>query len=212
MFTSMSTFLPILSGIAGIGFLGVGAAYGVRRSLTKVHAEELAEKRIALKSASHPPTLAALAAQEIPGGLKLGQYAARAFLYGTALCLTGGVVSVLFVGWALGVKDAQGFTDKMLELMPSVKNRLMNAMGPTMESVAGGGRSMARAADRTVGSAVRSTMPALSGPSLREDELKGLSKKDRKAVQEFMRWLEGEGTGGTDPKQTQGDSVPTKES
>ena len=197
---TLSSFLPILTGLGGIGFLGAGVALGVRRSLTKVHAEEMAEKKRSMQPVGPdlgPPRWTALAAQELPGGVKLGNYAARALLYGTALCLAGGAASMLLVGWALGVRDAQGFTDKMKELMPNVKDKLIGSMGPTLQSVAGGGRTIAKMADGTLGSVARSTVPALAGPSLQEDELKGLSKKDKAAVKELLKWLEGEEGGGT---------------
>ena len=197
-----SSLLPIISCVSAVGFLCGGAYLGLKQSLHRVHKEEveLLAKRKVLGSSSTslpplspppPPTVSSLAAQELPGGLKLGQFAARAFMYGTALCMVGGVVGVVGVFWALGVRDAQGFTDRMHELMPGVRTRMVGGMMPTLESVSSGGRSVARAAEGTVGTALRSQVAPLKGQS-REEEMKGLSKRDRKTLTEFMEWVEGE--------------------
>lgn len=203
-----SSFLPIISCVSAVGFLCGGAYLGLKQSLHRVHKEEvelLAKRAPSSSPLLHPPpppTVSSLAAQELPGGIKLGQYAARAFMYGTALCMVGGVVGVVGVFWALGVRDAQGFTDRMHELMPGVKTRMVGGMMPTLESVSSGGRSVARAAEGTVGTALRSQVAPLKGQT-REEEMKGLSKRDRKTLTEFMEWVEGESKEGEGGKQGQ---------
>jgi hypothetical protein len=137
------------------------------------------------------PSLHDIAATPLPRGGTAGSLAARAFLYGTALCLAGGAVGAAATAWWLGVRSLPEFAERMREpqYMPRFRAWLEGGLEPGLGAVAGGGRALARATDASVGSAVRAAAPAVKGRAL-EEELGALSKRERKAVEELLQMFD----------------------
>ena len=204
---TFNTILPIVTAVTGVALLGGGVVLGTRIALQR--AREESEKRgkvgdaaraaaarapAAAASLEVPASVRALAAQELPGGLRLGALGAKAVAYGTALCLGGSAAAALLAAWALDVRDLQGFAQRMHELMPGVRQHMERGLEPVLGGVTQGGRAMARAADGSVGSAVRAYVPRVEGVG-EEAELAGLNSRERAAVREFHAWI-GEDIGG----------------
>jgi hypothetical protein len=137
------------------------------------------------------PTLHNLAATPLPRGGTAGALATRALLYGTALCLAGGAVGAAATAWWLGVGSLSEFAERMREprYMPAFRAWLEGGLQPGLGAVAGGGKALARAADASVGSAIRAAAPGVTGPGL-EEELAALSKRERRAVEEVLQLFE----------------------
>jgi hypothetical protein len=209
---SLASILPIVTGVTGVVFLGGGVLLGSRSALARA-AEDATEKRRLGASppplplqpplpggAAAPASLRALAAHELPGGLRLGTLGVKAFAYGTALCLGGAGAAALLTAWALDVRDLQGFAARMHQLMPGVRESMERGLEPVLGGVTSSGRAVARATDASLGSAVRAYAPRVTGADA-EAELAGLNSRERKAVGEFYEWLgeaapEGGGSGG----------------
>jgi hypothetical protein len=203
---SFNTILPIVTAVTGVVLLGGGVVLGSRSALQRareepekrkvgdpVRAPPAAAARAAAAALEAPSSVRALAAQELPGGLRLGTLGVKAFAYGTALCLGGGAAAALLAAWALDVRDLQGFAQRMHELMPGVRQRMERGLEPVLGGVAQGGRAVARAADGSVGSAVRAYVPRVEGAG-EEAELAGLNSRERAAVREFYAWIGEDGS------------------
>jgi hypothetical protein len=132
-----------------------------------------------------------LAATPLPRGGTAGSLATRALLYGTALCLAGGAVGAAATAWWLGVGSLEEFAARMREprYMPRFRAWLEGGLQPGLGAVTGGGRALARAADASVGTAIRAAAPEVKGPAL-EEELAVLSKRERRAVEELLQLFE----------------------
>ena len=137
------------------------------------------------------PTLHDIAATPLPRGGTAGSLAARALLYGTALCLAGGAVGAAATAWWLGVGSLSEFALRMREpeYMPRFRAWLEGGLAPGLGAVTGGGRALARAADASVGSAIRAAAPEVKGQAL-EEELAMLSKRERRQVEEVLQMFD----------------------
>ena len=137
------------------------------------------------------PTLHDIAATPLPRGGTAGSLATRALLYGTALCLAGGAVGAAATAWWLGVGSLSEFAARMREpeYMPRFRAWLEGGLAPGLGAVTGGGRALARAADASVGSAIRAAAPEVKGQAL-EEELAMLSKRERRQVEELLQMFE----------------------
>ncbi len=164
---------------------------GSQKALVRAREEEVGKRRVGAPAAAAvevPASVRALAAQELPGGLRIGTLGVKAFAYGTALCLCGASAAMVATAWALGVSDLQQFTARMQELMPGVRSSMERGLAPVLGGVSDSGRAVARATDASVGSAVRTLVPRVQGRGL-EQEMEGLNSKERKAVREWLEWV-----------------------
>jgi hypothetical protein len=175
--------LALLS--AGVALLGGGAFLGARLSLRRAAAEEA----VAGRAAGAPPAAATVRGALRAAGLPLSALAARAFLYGTLLCAAGGAAAAAAAAWALDVRSLQAFSDRLKTLGPGARASLAGAVVPALGAVEAGGRAAARAADGSVGAAVRAVAPRVDAGA--RDDLAGLSASDRAALAEFTAWLTG---------------------
>ena len=209
---TLASILPIVTGVTGVVFLGGGVLLGSRSALARAAEDATEKRRLGVSpplplpaaalgdAAAAPASLRALAAHELPGGLRLGTLGVKAFAYGTALCLGGAGAAALLAAWALDVRDLQGFAARMHQLMPGVRERMERGLEPVLGGVTSSGRAVARATDASLGSAVRAYAPRVTGADA-EAELAGLNSRERRAVGEFYEWLgeaapEGGGGGG----------------
>lgn len=180
-------YLPhAMGGSAAVCLVG-GAWVGARLSLRRA-----AEDPENLKKRAITPLPNSLSGALRSAGPPLATLAARAFLYGTLLCLGGAGVAVAAAAYALDVRSPQEFTDRLMSHGPRVRSSMEGAARPALEVVALGGRAAARATNETVGAAVRKTTPPLRSNN-RDDDMEGLSARDAAAYRDFLAWVAGEG-------------------
>lgn len=153
-----------------------------------------------------------LARMNIPNsGMTVGHLAAKAFLYGTALCLGTSALAVVGIAWYLDVRNLNEFSRKMENLVPNFRTKLEDLIGspvsnesfdsflqqPTnlpiflqLQSVSNVAENKAVPMIRdSVGQAIQKSVPAITNKH-EEDELAGLTKKEKKLVQEWTQWLQ----------------------
>lgn len=185
--------LPLAMGTSAVVFLVGGAWVGARLSLRRAAADPEARDLSKLEK-PHATLSSALKS----AGPPLASLAARAFLYGTALCFCGAGVAVGAAAWILDVRSPQEFTDRLSSHGPRVRSSIQDVARPALAVVEKGGRVAARVTNDTVGAAVRNNTPVLrSGGAAggRDDDFDGLSPRDAAALAEFTAWFNGEASG-----------------
>jgi hypothetical protein len=164
--------------------LAAGTFFGLRRGLATAAAVDESGRA----AAAVPPTL-----REALRDTRASALGARALLYGTLLALGGCGVLALGAAAALGARSPQDLTDILRAHGPRVRARVEGAARPAVDALAGGGRAAAAAADGSVGAALRSAVAPVRARG-DDDVYAGLSKRDRKALDEFLA-LFGGGSG-----------------
>lgn len=172
-------------------FLATGVYYGARRGLATAVAESESGGGSGGATRSAQPLTLRGAVKSDPGIALLG---ARALLYGTLLALGGCGVLVAGAALVLDVRSPQDFTDKLRGYGPGARERIEGRFRPAVDAVSGSGRAAAKNMDESLGAVLRSSVPRVTTSV--QDEYAGLSKRDKRALDEFLALFDDEKKGG----------------
>ena len=181
------TVLPIITAVAGMGFLGWSAVLSTRAAFSRARKEDALPPppqggRVAAAPKPLPATLRELAQVELAGGERLGALGLRAFAYGTVLCLVGSSALLGLAAWALDVRSMAAFSEKMRCVMPQLRADFEGGLRPAL-----GG----------IGLPVGSQGGAAAAAQREEEErvlegvLAGLNSVDRAALKEALEAARG---------------------